>query len=389
MTWTRRAVLASLAATAASLGAARVSFASAPTDRRLVLVILRGGMDGLTAIVPHGDPEYSRARGRMTVDSPLDLDGTFGLHPALAPLMPLYEAGELAPLHAVGLPFYEGRSHFDAQNVLENGTPVPNGARDGWLNRALVGLGGSALAVGKGVPLVLRGDVPIASIDPGSSADPQEDFLDAVAALYREDKQLADALTDGRMTRELVMMDAAPSGGRRRGRANALPRAVQAVKAALSAPDAPAITVLEAGGWDTHARQGGDTGGLATRLEGLTAGLVGIKEALGASWDRSAVLVVTEFGRTVRSNGTGGTDHGKGGVALLLGGAVSGGRVVTDWPGLSERARYEGRDLFPTTDLRAVFKGVLRDHLGIPASALHGTVFPDSAAVAPLDGLIG
>jgi uncharacterized protein (DUF1501 family) len=392
----RRTLLAGLAVGAMP---ARLALANAPTDRRLVMVVLRGGLDGLAAVPPWGDPGYRALRRDLALDPPgavdgvLDLDGRFGLHPALAPIAPLYRSGELVVLQAVASPYRE-RSHFDGQDVLENGGARVGQLRDGWLNRALAALGRQAppgLAFGRAVPLMLRGGVAVGSWAPSAFPDADAEFLQQVAALYRPDPLLSRALEQGLRTR--AMADGALSGedpmaGRGAGRIGELLQIAKVAGEMLARADGPRIATLEATGWDTHAQQGTARGPLANRLGDLAEALAQLKQGLGAAWRHSAVLVVSEFGRTVAPNGTGGTDHGTAGAAFLLGGNVRGGRVLADWPGLAPAQLHQGRDLRPTTDLRAVCKGLLVEHLGLDRAALERSVFPDSAAAAPLSGLV-
>ncbi|HET8698461.1 MAG TPA: DUF1501 domain-containing protein [Gammaproteobacteria bacterium] len=388
---TRRALLSRAAQCAALAAAApRLVLADHPGDARLVFVILRGALDGLAAAPPYGEPRYAALRGELALASPassggaLKLDGLFALHPSLKSLYSLYGAGELAVLHAVATPYRE-RSHFDGQAVLENGGTAAPALHDGWLNRSLgafaTGAREAAIAVADNVPLVLRGDRPVTSWAPSRLPDAPDDTLERIMDLYANDPLLAARLGDALATKEL----AGDAGGRPGGQ---LPALASAAARFLAAPNGPRIAVLEATGWDTHANQGAEQGQLAARLGGLDAGIAALQRDLGDAWQRTAVLVVTEFGRTVAVNGTRGTDHGTGTCAFLAGGAVRGGRVIADWPGLAERDLYQARDLRPTVDLRAVFKGVLRDHLGVTPAALDTQVFPGSAAAAPMDGLV-
>ena len=382
--------------------AARVALADAPTDRRFVVVILRGALDGLAAVPPLGDRDYAAVRGSLafasagTGEGALDLDGFFALNPALQPLSDMYKARELAIFHAVASP-YRARSHFDGQDLLENGTVTPHGAADGWLNRALglIGADGAriGLAVGQSVPLMLRGKTPVGAYAPQQMPELADDFLQRLQVLYAKDKVFAPALAEGMAAQsrnDEVLGDGkddAMGGGRLRG-ANVLQGVVANVGKLMAASDGPRIAVMDAGGWDTHANQGLLTGRLATVLKGLGESLATLKTSLGPAWNKTAVAVVTEFGRTAAVNGTGGTDHGTAGIAFLLGGAVQGGRVIARWPGLSAGNLFEGRDLAPTLDLRSVLKAVLAEHLGLAPSAIERTVFPDSASAAPLRDLI-
>lgn len=384
----RRAVLAGLSATLLlGAGASRSAAAAEPAPPLFILLVLRGGLDGLAMVAPYGDPAYRSARGKLAASAPgvgddalLDLDGFYGLHPAMAPLHGMFTAGELLAVHAAALP-YDARSHFDAQDLLENGTTRPKGARDGWLNRALPAVGLPATAIGGGVPLVLRGPQSVGSLDPGREPDADAHFFATMGRLYADDPRLAGPFAEALKARDLMVAE----GGRQGRRGGLRSATVRGLAQLLVADRGPRIAVLEAGGWDTHAQQ---RIRLGRQLGGLADGLVTFREALGPAWSRTVVLAVTEFGRTVRPNGTGGTDHGTAGVALLIGGAVAGGRVLGTWPGLHQGALHEGRDLAATTDLRSVFKGVMRDHLALDEATLGGVVFPGSGGVAPLDGLL-
>jgi uncharacterized protein (DUF1501 family) len=395
----RRVVLAGLGAAALSAGLPRLSLASADTDRRFVVVILRGALDGLAAVPPYGDPAYRAARGGLALAAPggaggiVDLDGFCGLNPALAPLADLWRKGELLPVHAVATP-YRDRSHFDGQDLLENGTTTPHASASGWLNRAVALLPGArrgtALAVGQAVPLLLRGGAPVASWAPSRLPALDGGFLERVADLYRGDPPFARALAEAEQAQGLAEStlggDAmAPKGA---NRAALIRAAAGDAGRLLAAADGPRIAVLEAYGWDTHVGQGTDKGRLVAALTELAGGLTALAEGCGPAWRDTVVLVVTEFGRTVAMNGTGGSDHGTASVALLLGGAVAGGRVAGRWPGLAPDKLYQGRDLAPTTDLRAVAKAVLTRHLGLTPDAVERTVFPDSAGVAAMTGLL-
>lgn len=383
----RRHFLALLGA-AGALGAAGSlgthALAGPDGPPRLVVVLLRGGLDGLHAVVPHGDPAYAAARGDLALpsESLVDLDGTFGLHPALAPLAPWFEEGALLPLHALGLPYQE-RSHFEAQDVLDGGAER-TGVRDGWLNRALaLADGGTGVALGDTVPLVLRGAHPVNALDPRRTRSAHASLLDALEDLYAADEALGAALAAGR--RSLALLPDTPIQGGGRGLDG---RVAETLCTVATRPDGPTAVTVELGGWDTHARQGTVQGPLANRLASLATGLVALREGLGPAWRRTVVVVLTEFGRTIAPNGTGGTDHGIGSAGLLLGGAVRGGRVHADWPGLAPAHRVDGRDLRATTDVRAVLAGVLGPHLGLDRKAL-ARVFPGLDPKQAVSGLIG
>jgi len=382
-----------LAASAAALAAPSLSWARAATERRLVVVVLRGGVDGLSLLPPHGDPDYAPARRKLAIPAPgggkgaaLPVSDLLGLHPALPTVAAMYAAGEARLLHAVGWPG-TARSHFEAQDLLEGGGPLPRSQRTGWLGRALQALGSPppSAAVGAGMPLLLRGSVGATVVDPGLQVTDRLHLMAQLPALYAGDPALSAALSQSVRTGELLAQLPEAEGSRRRGRMAGLRAFGAATAAVLTEPGGARVVVVDVGGWDTHA---GQQNTLSKRFAALDTGLAGLRDGMGALWAETAVIVVTEFGRTVEANGTGGTDHGTGAAALLLGGAVRGG-VHADWPGLAASARQDGRDLRPTTDLRAVFKGLLRDHLGVPSRALASSIFPESDAIKPLGGLIG
>ncbi len=400
---TRRRFLGGLAATTAltaSPGGLRLALAATPGDARLVIVILRGGMDGLAAVAPYGERAYRRQRGDLALPEPgapdglIDLDGQFGLHPALEPLAPFYAHGELAIAHAVGIP-YRNRSHFDAQNVLENGTDKPHSTADGWLNRAIAALQPGAtpagLAVGANVPLIMRGDARYTTYAPQRLPDIGGDFVARLRNMYAQNDELAKVLAEALKAKEMregVLGQQRSGMGRNAGTGAFYRESFGAAGKLLADANGPRVAVLDTDGWDTHAFQGTTQGVLAAQLGHLSEGLVSLHDGLGTAWRHSVILVVSEFGRTAAINGTKGTDHGTGGVALLLGGAVAGGRVVTPWPGLETRQLYEGRDLAAASDVRGLFKGVLRDHLGIAEGHIEGAVFPGSRGAHALGGLI-
>ena len=397
----RRDVLLGLAlgSSALGLGVPRVAFARIPGERRFVLVVLRGGMDGLAAVPPYGDPNYASVRGPLALPGPgqqdgiIALDRFYGLNPALAPVDPLFKQGEALALHAVATPYRE-RSHFDGQDVLENGTATPHATQDGWLNRALGLYGGDArrtgLAVGQGVPLALRGAVPVQFWTPSRLPGLPPQFVEKLTVLYRGDRAFAMALEEGVQAEALAedtlgdqrMMD--PQGPR----ANAFAKLAPEAGKLLAVEQGPRVAVMECLGWDTHQGQGTVQGRMADTLRAFADGIAGLAASLGPAWKDTVVLAVSEFGRTVRPNGTAGTDHGTATAAFLFGGAVAGGRVVADWPGLDQGRLYQGRDLAPTLDLRGAIKAVLRDHLGLPADGVDRVVLPGSAQIKPLPGLV-
>jgi uncharacterized protein (DUF1501 family) len=405
----------SLFAGASTLVASRFALANAPTDSRFVFVLLRGALDGLSAVPPVGDPDYASLRGQIALaksgeGAALPLSGEFGLHPALGFLHSSYQAKELAVLHAVATSYRE-RSHFDAQNVLESGDMRPHGSTSGWINRALASLPmaksrEAGVALGANVPLAMRGPAEVASWSPTKIAALDDATLQRVTDLYARDpllsKRLADALESDAIANEAqaaANADAEPTMDMKDGvvqieekvKRNYHARYAETARAAagfLKRDDGPRVAMFDTTGWDTHANEGGAQGQLALRLRALDAGLAALKEALGPVWRNTVVLVATEFGRTAAINGTRGTDHGTGAAAFLLGGAVAGGRVIADWPGLARSNLHENRDLRPTRDLRTVMKGVLRDHLNVSSAALDTKVFPDSGSIKPMDGLM-
>jgi uncharacterized protein (DUF1501 family) len=396
----RRAILKRMAA-AASLtvwdAPLRYAFASLPTERRLVVVVLRGAMDGLAAVPPYGDPDYAGIRAGLAIDKSAlhDLDAFFGLHPALTNLKSMYEAKELAVFHNICSP-YRDRSHFDGQNVLETGGSDPHVLQDGWLNRALVpmglGSGDGALAVAQTPPLLLSGPARATSWMPAVLPTPDGAFLAKVQALYADDPILSAALQMALDTeaRALTAMDDVPkaAGKLKPGSYGNLVPLFRGAGKLLADPGGPRIAVLDAGGWDTHFNEGTSDGQLARRLGDLDRALDSLKTSLGAAWPKTAIVMATEFGRTAKPNGSGGTDHGTGGAAFLLGGAVAGGVIHAEWVGLKPGSLQDGRDQPPRTDLRSLFKGVLAQHMGVPNGTLDSLVFPDSGAVARLPQLI-
>ena len=399
MTTRRHLLRAALTAGITSPWAALSLGATAPArhGNRFVFVILRGGMDGLTAVPTPGDPAFAEARGALAQfgAAPLPLQGPFALHPLLPQLHAMYGRGEATVLHAVGLPYRE-RSHFDAQQVLESGGTRPHELVTGWLGRALAGGAGAAplraVALETAVPLVLRGPTAVDTWAPSVLPEPTPDLVARLTMMYRNDPALAQALARARGIREDPDMAGMASGtggrgmgGGGRGMAVALAR-----KAAEFLHKGTQVAVLELGGWDSHVNQAAPLGAMSNNLRTLDATLAALREGLtapeaGGAWARTVVLVATEFGREVAVNGTQGTDHGSGGAAFVLGGAVKGGRVLADWPGLARHERQDGRDLRVTTDLRAALRPLLADHLGVSRASLDSAVLPGSAGIRSLD----
>jgi uncharacterized protein (DUF1501 family) len=381
-------------------------------DPRLLVIVLRGALDGLAAVAPVGDPEWARLRGdkALTLDGKtpaLPLDAFFALNPAMPNLHRLYKAQQASVVHATATPYRE-RSHFDGQDVLESGVARPGAIDTGWLNRALVALasdgrvdlrGSRALGVGAVTPLVVRGKAPVMSWVPQKLLPASDDTQARLLDLYRHtDPKLAVAL-EARIRLGALGPAAGPDDptsdnpalpppGIARVRAYVAEVAGTAARL-LAKADGPRVGAAGIVGWDTHINEGAAAGQLANLLGVLDGALAAVETNMGGAWHETVIAVITEFGRTARINGTDGTDHGTGTVAFLAGGALKGGRMIADWPGLKAAQLYEGRDLKPTTDLRAVLKGLLRDHLRVDESVLASSVFPDSADVPPIAGLVG
>ena len=391
---TRRSLLASGAA-ALAMGQSSVAFARGVGEKRFVFIMLRGGMDGLAAVPPVGDPDFSTQRGPMAISRALGarpLSGGFALHPAMPEAHALFQARELLVVHAIAPP-HRTRSHFDAQNVLEGGGVRAFERRDGWLNRALLGLGGEAsdlgFAIAQNMPLAMRGPAKVSSWAPRRITELPELLTDRIADMYANDPILSAAFASGLSARDM----AAQSNGGMMGGAKGVRPLVLAANAALAAeflsrPNGPRIAMLEGGQWDTHAGQGLAQGKLARLLADLSVALAALKTGLGPAWRETVVVAATEFGRTVRPNGARDTDHGFGGAAFVAGGAVTGGQVIADWPGLSNAALFDGRDLAATTDMRSLFKAVLSDHLGVTDRHLNASVFPGSQNARALANVI-
>ncbi len=378
-------------------------------DPRMLVIVLRGALDGLATVAPVGDPDWVRLRG----DHALRLDGTapalalndmFALNPAMPNLHRLYKAKQAAIVHAVATPYRE-RSHFDGQDVLESGFTRPGATDSGWLNRAMAALEPAkgirvkpqqAFAVGPVTPLVVRGAAPVLSWTPPRLPPAADDTVMRLLDLYRHTDPALARVMEERMGLAAIaradgmsdMKKAAPLPGGAARVAAFFAEASGAAARFMAQADGPRVGALAFDGWDTHAAEGVTQGRLFSLLGALDGAIAAVETGMGPAWKDTAVAVVTEFGRTARVNGTDGTDHGTGTVALLAGGALNGGRVIADWPGVGETALYEKRDLKATTDLRAVLKGLLHDHLRVEETALAASVFPGSAAVKPMRELV-
>ncbi|WP_264210436.1 DUF1501 domain-containing protein [Leisingera thetidis] len=394
MQLTRRSLLTRSALLGCSLAASPlvtpVSFAAAPWDTRLVVIILRGGMDALDVVQPYGDPEFAGLRQSLSGGPAAgagDLDGFYALHPALAPLQPLWRQGELGFVQAVSTPYRDRRSHFDGQDLLEAGTAGLGEASGGWLNRLLQQMPGvearTAFAIGQERMLLLEGAAPVSQWAPGAglAMSPQAERL--AGLLMEEDPLFHNALNEAlELTRQDMslggldgaeddagagMMDLmkAPKGGAHTG---------IAAYAADQLRGDTRVAAFSINGWDTHFRQ---ASGLKAALGRLAETILELRQGVGPDiWGRTAVAAVTEFGRTARENGTGGTDHGTGGAMLLAGGAIRGGRVLGRWPGLAEADLYDRRDLKPTGDVRSYLAWLLHGVSGAGTAALQANVFP-------------
>jgi uncharacterized protein (DUF1501 family) len=389
----RRTTLLGLAALGLS-SRVKIAFANAPTDQRFVVVLLRGALDGMSAVVPYGDANLASLRpalippGVGQAGGMYDLGGFYGLNPGLAGVYAIYQAGEALPIHAVAGP-YRTRSHFEAQDLLQLGTVDETGITSGWLNRVLAEIPAqngpqlAGIAAGMGTPLLLQGPVRTGSYAPDHFALPSADLYARIAALNAGDPLTGPAIAEGLKAQAFdasIMSDDAlvmpgDSGG--------FPGLARQVGELLAAPAGPRVAAFQLEGWDTHGNQ---VGGLKGPLSGLDSGLVALKTALGPVWRKTMVVVMTEFGRTAAMNGTKGTDHGTATVAFVLGGSVAGGKVRGTWPGLGRSQLFENRDLAPTMDIRAVAKGALAAHLGLGDAAL-ARVFPGSGGAAALSGI--
>lgn len=399
----RRAVLITGGALFAWAHLPKLASASNQRDPRLIVLILRGALDGLSAVAPVGEPAYAVLHGQLalslTGDHPaIPLDGFFALNPTMPTFGRLYREGHASIVHATATAYRE-RSHFDGQDVLESGYPRPGSVESGWLNRALEALpkgdrvamkGG--LAVGPSTPLIIRGAAPVLGWSPQHMATASDDLATRVVDLYaHSDPVLEAALAKGIETEKMAERDGLVNvGGQRKGRnpATGMRLAAEGAAKIIAADDGPRVAALAFDGWDTHVNEGGATGRLAQLLGGLDGAFEAFESGLGPRWKDTSVVAITEFGRTARINGTTGTDHGTGTVAFLAGGAVKGARIIANWPGLKDGQLYEGRDLKPTTDLRAVLKGLLADQLGLSATILGEKVFPESTGVKPMQGLL-
>ncbi|CAN7479534.1 DUF1501 domain-containing protein [Massilia sp. LjRoot122] len=371
-----------LAAATALLAAPRISFAQAATERRFVFILQRGAADGLNTLIPYAEPAYAGLRGGLAIDpaTAAKLDGSFALHPALGEFATLYRAGQASFFHAVASSYRE-RSHFDGQNVLETGGNAPYQLKDGWMNR-LVGLlsrpGKDAIAFAPTVPMALRGALAVPSYAASNLPEANDDLMLRVEGLYADDPQLHALWSAALEARNLA---GGMEGGKRQ---NPLETGRMAAKF-LGRADGPRIAMIETGGWDTHS---GQNGRLATQLRNLDGLVGGLRQGLGPAWEQTVILVATEFGRTAAANGTGGTDHGTGAAAMLVGGAVQGGRVLADWPGLAPADLFEGRDLRPTLALETLIAQTCAEAFRVEPAKMARALFPHLVQGKPLPRLL-
>ncbi|ASW02873.1 DUF1501 domain-containing protein [Paraburkholderia aromaticivorans] len=379
--FSRRQFLSVAAAGAgAMLVSPRIALASVATDRRFVFVIQRGAADGLNLVVPYAEPAYATLRGALAIDTSNAprLDGTFALHPAMARTAAMYADHQALFVHAVASP-YRDRSHFDGQNVLETGGASPYQIKDGWLNRLVAQLPATrenAIAFAPTVPMALRGPAAVTSYAPSALPQAPDDLLARVSQLYDEDAQLRPLWESAMNARGL----AGDAGARQD------PASLGKLAAGfLSRENGPRIAMIETGGWDTHSAQNAR---LANQLKALDTMLAALRDGMGPLWGKTTVLVATEFGRTAAANGTGGTDHGTGSVAMVLGGSVQGGRVIADWPGLAPHDLYEARDLKPTTSLDALIAGAASESLGLDPQRTASALFGPTPKGRPLTGIV-
>jgi uncharacterized protein (DUF1501 family) len=384
----RSLLLAGCAATLITAAPAARAATQQSQGKKIIIVILRGAMDGLSALPKTDDPDIRAHRAALIDAKAIPLSDGFALHSAMPSLAAMYKSGEAAFVPAIAGPYRE-RSHFEAQDLLECGG-VKSVGDDGWLNRALqkAPAAYAAVSIGPSQPLILRGAATrTSSWSPAVLPEASDDTLNRLMELYDNDPilkaSLSAALADSAVAGNMAA-DRAGMGGGRGGPAQYVPQ-LQAAGKFLAQPDGPELAVVSLEGWDTHA---GQNNALQQRFAALDNGMRALKETLGETWKKTALVAISEFGRTVRVNGAQGTDHGTGGLAILAGGAVKGGRMLGDWPTLKSAALYENRDLMPAVDARAVFKGLLRDQLGWAANDLDGAVFPDSANAKAMTGLV-
>ena len=377
----RRNFLRMLSASAGVLLASPyISFASAETDRRFIFIIQRGAADGLNTVIPYADPAYAKLRGALAIDvsQATKLDSLFALHPSLAETAKLYANKQALFVHAVASP-YRNRSHFDGQNVLETFGTTAYQIKDGWMNRLLTLLPSAqnvAIAFATTVPMALRGKIEVASYAPSALPQASDDLLMRVDQLYAEDAQLHSLWTAAMEANNMADDASAKQDPASFGKLAA---------SFLAKANGPRVAMIETGGWDTHTAQ---EGRLTRQLKSLDSMIAAIRDGLGPIWQKTTIVAATEFGRTAAANGTGGTDHGTGSTAMILGGDVNGGRVLADWLGLSNSALYEGRDLKPTTNLATLIASISSASFKLDPTQVNKVLFAEANKTKTIEGLL-
>jgi uncharacterized protein (DUF1501 family) len=365
-----------------------VTFAQVRHGGRFVFVLLRGGFDGLAAVVPYGDDAYAQIRSGFAFEEAelFALNDTFGLAPGLAPLRELWQANELVTVHAMAIP-YRTRSHFDGQAILETGIDRPVGSSDGWMNRLLQVMSGqrSGIAIAAGMPRLLTGSYEVQTWSPTQLGAIDDAYLQRLGALYRNDKALYGRFEAAIQQQETVGEEPMARGSARRNGVTPIMRAAAKI---LRQDTGPNIAAMEFSGWDTHANQGLAGGALDRLLAQLAEGLIAFRADMGPAWSTTTVVVMTEFGRTARPNGTRGTDHGTAGAGFVMGPKIAKSAVYADWPGLDDRSLFEGRDLKPTLDVRSVLKAAIAGTFDLSKAQLD-RVFPNSPDIRALYELMG
>lgn len=350
------------------------------TDNRLIFIIQRGAADGLNTVIPYADPAYAKLRGKLAIElnQSIQLDSLFALHPALKETAKLYQQKQALFVHAVASPYRE-RSHFDGQNILETGGTKAYQHKDGWMNRLLSLLPAQqneAIAFAPTIPMALRGKIEVSSYAASNLPQPSDDLMMRVSQLYAQDVQLNPLWQAAMQANNMAEDQAAKQDPASLGKLAA---------SFLVKSDGPRIAMIETGGWDTHSAQDNR---LTRQLSQLDILISTLQQSLGTVWQKTTIIVATEFGRTAAVNGTGGTDHGTGAVAMLLGGDIHGGKVIADWPGLSQSNLYEGRDLKPTLNLNTLFASVIGARFNLDSEKVANTLFTDTQHSRFLDGLI-
>jgi uncharacterized protein (DUF1501 family) len=357
-----------------------LTFAASNTDRRFIFIIQRGAADGLNTVIPYADMAYAKLRGSLAIDvsQATKLNSLFALHPSMVEIAKMYSSGQALFAHAVASPYRE-RSHFDAQNVLETGGNAPYQTKDGWMNRLITMLPSNkneAIAFSSTIPMALRGKIEVSSYATSRLPEASDDLLMRISQLYEEDVQLNDAWSAVMSTNNMAVDNSPKQDPASLGRL---------VSGFLANPTGPRVAMIETGGWDTHSAQ---EVRLARQLKSLDTLIASLRDNLGIVWQKTTILVATEFGRTASANGTGGTDHGTGSVAMIFGGDVNGGRVIADWPGLNQSNLYEGRDLKPTLNLDTLIASITSAIYGLAPDQISKVIFPNTNIGKPMEGLI-